>query len=103
MKSILPLLALCSFFAVSCTDPEPPAAPDLPAAADTAPADWDAWARWVDARHPVGDSQGHGPDVGSDEWASALDHQLGISDADGHGPDLKSDEWRSAVESKLAD
>lgn len=63
------------------------------------PAEWNAWARWAAAQHPVGDEQGHGPDTGSDEWAAALARQLGIADDD--APDFKSAEWRAAVEKKL--
>lgn len=65
------------------------------------PSDWKTWAAWVEARYPVSDAEGHGPDIGSDEWARALQQKLGIVDAQGHGPDLGSDEWRVAVESKL--
>lgn len=64
---------------------------------------WNQWARGVEARFPVGDAEGHGPDVGSDEWARALQWKLGIVDAEGHGPDIGSAEWRAAVESKLAE
>jgi hypothetical protein len=62
---------------------------------------WDQWARALEARFPVGDGQGHGPDVGSEEWARALQQKLGVVDAQGHGPDIGSAEWRSAVEEKL--
>ena len=62
---------------------------------------WDEWTRGVEARFPVGDAEGHGPDVGSDEWARALQWKLGIVDAEGHGPDIGSAEWRAAVEEKL--
>ena len=62
---------------------------------------WDKWARGVEARYPVGDAQGHGPDVGSDEWAQALQWKLGIVDAEGYGPDIGSAEWRAAVEQKI--
>lgn len=64
---------------------------------------WDQWARGVEARFPVSDAEGHGPDIGSDEWARALQQKLGIVDDQGHGPDIGSDEWRAAVESKLGD
>ncbi len=66
-----------------------------------APEEWNAWANWVEARKPVSDGEGHGPDIGSDEWAMALDRQLAIT-VGGHGPDLKSSEWRNAVEAKIA-
>ena len=65
------------------------------------PADWQEWSRWVEAKHPVVDANGHGPDVGSDEWARALQQKLGVVDAGGHGPDIGSAEWRSAVEAKI--
>lgn len=65
------------------------------------PADWETWAVWVEARHPVGDADGHGPDTGSDEWARALQQKLGIVDDQGHGPDIGSAEWREAVQAKI--
>jgi|FLOH01.1.fsa_nt_gi hypothetical protein len=63
--------------------------------------EWDQWARGVEKKFPVADTEGHGPDVGSEEWARALPRKLGIVDADGHGPDLGSAEWRAAVEEKI--
>jgi hypothetical protein len=65
--------------------------------------EWNQWARGVEARYPVGDADGHGPDIGSDEWAAALQRKLGIVDGQGHGPDIGSAEWRAAVESKLSE
>jgi hypothetical protein len=65
------------------------------------PSDWKTWAVWVEARYPVSDAEGHGPDVGSDEWAQALQQKLGLVDNQGHGPDLGSAEWRAAVERKM--
>lgn len=70
--------------------------------AGTPPKAWAEWAAWVEARKPVTDKDGHGPDIGSDEWANALGKRLKITDAAGHGPDVKSEEWRAAVEQKLA-
>jgi hypothetical protein len=66
------------------------------------PSDWQTWAVWVEARFPVSDVEGHGPDIGSDEWARALQQKLGIVDEQGHGPDLGSGEWRNAVEEKIS-
>jgi hypothetical protein len=65
------------------------------------PADWATWSLWVEARYPVSDEDGHGPDIGSDEWARALQWKLGIVDGEGHGPDIGSGEWRAAVEEKI--
>lgn len=66
------------------------------------PSDWNAWSAWVEARYPVSDAQGHGPDIGSDEWARALQQKLGIVDDQGHGPDIGSPEWRAAVQTKIS-
>ena len=38
---------------------------------------WDQWARRVEARFPVGDAQGHGPDIGSAEWRAAVEQKIG--------------------------
>jgi hypothetical protein len=65
------------------------------------PTDWMTWSVWVEARYPVSDAEGHGPDIGSDEWARALQQKLGIADEQGHGPDIGSDEWRAAVQWKI--
>jgi hypothetical protein len=62
---------------------------------------WDQWARGVEAKFPVGDAEGHGPDVGSEEWARALQWKLGTVESESHGPDLGSAEWRAAVEEKI--
>jgi hypothetical protein len=64
--------------------------------------EWDQWARGVEARYPVSDADGHGPDIGSEEWARALQQKLGIEDDQGHGPDLGSAEWRAAVQTKIS-
>ena len=65
------------------------------------PEAWEEWAIWADGLYPVGDEEGHGPDLGTDEWAYALAAQLGVDDKAGHGPDLKSTEWCHALERKL--
>jgi hypothetical protein len=81
--------ALFVLFIVACSDRSAP------------PEEWQTWSIWVEARYPISDGQGHGPDIGSDEWARALQQKLGIVDDQGHGPDIGSDEWRNAVEEKL--
>ena len=83
--------ALFVLFIVACSDRSTP------------PSDWNAWSAWVEARYPVGDAQGHGPDIGSDEWARALQQKLGIVDDQGHGPDIGSAEWRAAVQTKIGE
>jgi hypothetical protein len=86
------LAALLLLFLAACSERE--SAP---------PSDWNTWAVWVEARYPVSDGQGHGPDIGSVEWARALQQKLGIVDAQGRGPNPGSEEWRNAVESKLGE
>jgi hypothetical protein len=83
--------ALFALFMVACSDRSTP------------PSDWNAWSIWVEARYPIGDAQGHGPDIGSDEWARALQQKLGIVDDQGHGPDIGSTEWRAAVQTKIGE
>ena len=83
--------ALFALFMVACSDRSVP------------PSDWNAWSTWVEARYPVGDAQGHGPDIGSDEWARALQQKLGIVDDQGHGPNIGSVEWRAAVQTKIGE
>lgn len=70
--------------------------------ADEPPADWQAWANWVEKQFPISDEHGHGPDIGGDEWMGALSRRLGVIDAEGHGPDPGSDEWRQAVVRRMA-
>ena len=60
----------------------------LSAEENIAPKDLKEWAQWVEKRHPITDTQGHGPYIGSDEWMGALDRRLGITDKEGHGPDI---------------
>jgi len=69
--------------------------------ADLPVEDWKAWAQKVEARYPVTDTMGHGPDIGSDEWARALQHRLQIIDDAGHELEVGSDAWRAAVEERL--
>lgn len=39
--------------------------------------------------------------VGSEEWFAKVDKQLPVGDGEGHGPDLGSTEWCGAVDYKL--
>jgi uncharacterized protein len=38
----------------------------------------DSWYRFIEEKITTNDSQGHGPDVGSDEWKSVIEFKLGI-------------------------
>ena len=45
--------------------------------ASVPPSDWTTWSVWVEARYPVGDAEGHGPDIGSAEWRAAVEEKIG--------------------------
>lgn len=57
------------------------------------------WLERVELAFPIGDAEGHGPDLGSDEWMSALSRRLGINGSD--GPEPGSEEWCGAVDQML--
>ncbi len=50
-----------------------------------------------------GGEQNLGPDLQpcSEQWLQFVEEQLSTGDSEGHGPDLGSMEWRSVVEFKL--
>jgi hypothetical protein len=52
----------------------------------------DSWNRFIEETVPTSDSQGHGPDVGSDEWKSVIEFKLGIRDKP-NLPDRDSEAW----------
>ena len=50
------------------------------------------WYSQVEERVPTGDSQGHGPDLGSLEWRSVIEFKLGIRDS-AEVPSLETEQW----------
>lgn len=48
----------------------------------------------------TGDSQGHGPDVGSAEWMSVVEFKLGVR-GDSDVPDRHTDAWCEFVNARL--
>lgn len=63
---LIALVLLAASFSSSGSAASPPAACS------------DATYRSIEQRVRTGDTQGHGPDVGSDEWQSAVEFRLGI-------------------------
>jgi hypothetical protein len=60
----------------------------------------DEWLEFVEATVPTGDSQGHGPDVGSSEWRSVVEFKLGIR-GDPSVPPSDTDEWCHYIDDKI--
>jgi len=50
------------------------------------------WYLLVEKQISTGDSQGHGPDLGSIEWRSTIEFKLGIRDQS-ENPALDTEQW----------
>lgn len=61
----------------------------------------DTWLQFVEEQLPTGDSEGHGPDVGSMEWRSVVEFRLGIR-GDSTIPPRETDEWCSYIDEKIS-
>ena len=55
------------------------------------------WFRFVEEKLPTGDSEGHGPDLGSLEWRSVVEFKLGIR-GDPTIPSRETDQWCTYVD-----
>ena len=60
------------------------------------------WQKYVEARLRTGDSQGHGPDVGSAEWRSVVEFKLGIRD-NPEVPSRSSVEWCTFIDARVGE
>ena len=58
------------------------------------------WRRYVEEQVQTGDSEGHGPDVGSTEWQSVVEFKLGIR-GNPEVPSRDTDEWCGHIDDKL--
>lgn len=76
-----------------CGMPGPPPARVKPCSA--------AWLERVEQAFPVGDAEGHGPDLGSEEWMMALARRLGLEDQLEEGLEPGSPEWCATVDRTL--
>jgi len=50
------------------------------------------WFAYIESQLVTGDSQGHGPDLGSYEWRSVVEFKLGIRE-DNKVPELNTEKW----------
>jgi hypothetical protein len=60
------------------------------------------WQHFVEARLHTGDSQGHGPDVGSAEWYSVVEFKLGIR-GNPEVPSRESLEWCTYIDDRIGE
>jgi len=58
------------------------------------------WQQYVEARLHTGDSQGHGPDLGSAEWRSVVEFKLGIR-GEPEVPSRDSLEWCTFIDARI--
>lgn len=88
-KLIAPLVIL---IASGCADEQTPYSDLQPC---TAP-----WQEYVEAQLQTGDSEGHGPDLGSLEWRSVVEFKLGIR-GDPTIPSRATDEWCTYIDQAI--
>ncbi|QQX82675.1 hypothetical protein JK628_16430 [Shewanella sp. KX20019] len=89
------LVILLCFFAVACSD----AQQQSPSAQQKTVQSLcnQAWFEKVDRQITSGDSQGHGPDLGSIEWRSVVEFKLGVR-GDESLPAVDSDPWCAYID-----
>jgi hypothetical protein len=75
---------LCAVFIASC-------AIDSKHSAGPAPCS-PQWFQFVEEKLATGDSEGHGPDLGSSEWRSVVEFKLGVR-GDPAVPDRSTGQW----------
>jgi hypothetical protein len=57
----------------------------------------DQWFRFIEEKLATGDSEGHGPDLGSSEWRSVVEFKLGIR-GDSTIPSRETDQWCTYID-----
>ena len=60
------------------------------------------WNHYVEARLYTGDSEGHGPDIGSSEWRSVVEFKLGVR-GNAEVPARELDAWCTYIDAKISD
>ena len=86
------ILLLCNLIASSCGGGPAPGPGPQPCS--------EKWQEYVEEMLRTGDSEGHGPDVGSLEWRSVVEFKLGIR-GDPANPSRESDEWCTYIDEKI--
>jgi hypothetical protein len=85
-------VALCLLVISSC-EMSQNLAPDLRPCSEQ-------WFQFVEQKLPTGDSEGHGPDVGSLEWRSVVEFKLGIR-GDPAVPGRETDQWCAYINEEI--
>lgn len=86
------IASLVILIASGCVDGQTPYSDLQPC---TAP-----WQEYVEAQLQTGDSEGHGPDLGSLEWRSVVEFKLGIR-GDPAIPSRETDEWCTYIDQAI--
>jgi hypothetical protein len=58
------------------------------------------WLQFVEGQLSTGDTEGHGPDLGSMEWRSVVEFKLGIR-GEPAVPSRESDQWCTYIDKKI--
>jgi len=87
------LIVPIGIFVVSSCGVQQSPAPDLQPCSEQ-------WLQLVEEQLTTGDTEGHGPDVGSMEWRSVVEFKLGIR-GDPTIPPLETDEWCAYIDEKI--
>jgi hypothetical protein len=58
------------------------------------------WFQHVEEKLQTGDSEGHGPDLGSSEWRSVVEFKLGIR-GDPGVPHRETDKWCTYIDERV--
>jgi len=85
-------ILFCIFALSSCGFEQNPG-PDLQPCSDE-------WFQFVEEKLSTGDSEGHGPDLGSSEWRSVVEFKLGIR-GDPIIPARETDQWCTYIDEKI--
>jgi len=59
------------------------------------------WFQRIERELSTGDSEGHGPDLGSSEWRSVVEFKLGIRE-DPSVPDPETDQWCAYIDDRVS-
>ena len=86
MRSTVPL---CIFVVCSCRVSPSPDPGQQPCSGE--------WFQYVEEMLQTGDSDGHGPDLGSSEWRSVVEFKLGIR-GDPGVPQRETERWCTYID-----
>lgn len=58
------------------------------------------WFQYVEEQLQTGDSEGHGPDLGSSEWRSVVEFKLGVR-GDPDVPHRETEQWCAYIDARV--